>query len=180
MTLYVITGNKHKFEEISKILPLVEQLDLDLPEIQSIDAKEIIQAKLNEALKHKQAEFIVEDTSLYLESLNGLPGPLIKWFMKTIGNEGLSNLAYKLGNTKAEAKTLIGYVDSSKQVHYFEGSIKGNIIFPKGQSTFGWDTIFQPEGYSKSFAELTKKEKNEISMRRKALNNLKEFMNIQR
>lgn len=175
MVLYFITGNKNKFEEVKLILPDVEQLDIDLPEIQESDAKEIIKAKLLEALNHKDAEFIVEDTSLYLDCLGGLPGPLIKWFMKPVGNEGLFNIAEKLGNNKAEAKTIVGYAKNSEEIYYFEGSIEGKIVSPKGESGFGWDSIFQPDGYSKSFAEMTQEEKNNLSMRRVALNKLKEF-----
>ena len=178
MALYFITGNKNKFSEVKAIIPNVEQLDIDLPEIQDIDAKKIIRAKLLEALNYKQAEFIVEDTSLYLECLNGLPGPLIKWFMKTIGNGGLFNIAEKLGNNKAEAKTIIGYAKNPKEIYYFEGSVKGKIVSPRGKSGFGWDPIFQPEGFSKSFAELTPEEKNKISMRRIALSKLKEFLEV--
>ena len=176
MALYFITGNKNKFEEVSTILPSVEQLDIDLPEIQDIDAKKIIKVKLLEASNHKKDEFIVEDTSLHLDCLNGLPGPLIKWFIKTIGNEGIFNIVEKLGNNAAEARTIIGLAQSPGNIYYFEGSIKGTIVSPVGKSVFGWDPIFQPEGFSKSFAEMTREEKNQISMRRIALNKLKEFM----
>lgn len=178
MNLYFITGNKNKFEEVRSILPNVEQLDIDLPEIQDIDAKVIIKAKLLEALKHKDGEFIVEDTSLYLDCLGGLPGPLIKWFMKTMGNVGLSNIVEKLENNKAEAKTIIGYAKSPDEIFYFEGSIKGGIVSPRGDSGFGWDPIFQPTEFDKSFAELTQEEKNNISMRRVAVNKLKEHMGV--
>ena len=84
MSLYFITGNKNKFEEVKSILPEIEQLDVDLPEIQDIDAQNIIRFKLLEALRHHAGEFIVEDTSLYFDCLKGLPGPLIKWFLETI------------------------------------------------------------------------------------------------
>jgi len=107
MALYFITGNKNKFAEVSAILPSVEQIDIDLPEVQDIDAKEIIKAKLLEALNHKQAKFIVEDTSLYFNCLNGLPGPLIKWFMKTVGNEGLFNMVKNWVITKQRPKPLL-------------------------------------------------------------------------
>ena len=176
MTLYFITGNKNKFAEISSIIPNLEQMDINLPEIQDVDAKKIIKAKLLNALKYKKFDIIVEDTSLYFDSLNGLPGPLIKWFIKKLGNEGLVNLVKKLGNNKAEAKTIIGYAKSFNEIYFFEGSIKGEIIFPKGDCGFGWDCIFQPNGYSKSFAQLTQKEKNEISMRGIAINKLKKFI----
>lgn len=96
--------------------------------------------------------------------------------MKTIGNDGLFNVVEKLGNNKAEAKTIIGYAESPEEIYYFEGSIKGTIVSPKGKSGFGWDPIFRPGGYSKSFAELTQEEKSKISMRRIALNKLKDFI----
>jgi len=176
MTLYFITGNKNKFGEVSAILPNIEQLDIDLPEIQDIDAREIIKAKLLGVLNYRQAEFIVEDTSLYFECLNGLPGPLIKWFMKTIGNEGLFNIVEKLGNTKAEAKTIGGYAKKPEEIYYTEGCIKGSIVSPKGKSGFGWDPIFQPDSFDKTFAEMTLKEKNSVSMRKIALEKLKEFI----
>ena len=176
MVLYFITGNKNKFKEVKSILGNIEQLNIDLPEIQEIDAKEVIKAKLLEALNYKNAKFIVEDTSLYLDCLNGLPGPLIKLFMETIGNAGLFNIAEKLGDDRAEAKTIIGYAKSREEIYFFEGSIKGKIVRPKGNSGFGWDLIFQPEGFSKTFAEMSEKDKNFNSMRRIALNRLKEFM----
>jgi inosine triphosphate pyrophosphatase len=176
MSLYFITGNKNKFEEAKAILPDLEQMDVDLPEIQEIDPKEIIKAKLEEALKHHKGFFIVEDTSLYINALNGLPGPLIKWFMKTMGNNGLANLAQKLGNPKAQAKTIIGYATDDGNVHFFEGSISGEIVFPQGDTNFGWDPIFKPDGYDVTFAEISKEEKNKISMRKQAIQKLKEFI----
>ena len=95
MALYFITGNKGKLAEVQSILGNVEALDIDLPEIQSLDAQEIIKAKLEEAQKDQTGEFIVEDNSLYLEGLNGLPGPLIKWFEEALGNEGIALIADK-------------------------------------------------------------------------------------
>ncbi|MDD2753485.1 MAG: RdgB/HAM1 family non-canonical purine NTP pyrophosphatase [Candidatus Portnoybacteria bacterium] len=174
--IYFITGNKNKFEEVKSILPDVEQLDIDLPEIQEIDAKEIIKTKLTEAFNHADGEFIVEDTSLYFDCLKGLPGPLIKWFLQTIGNDGLAEIAEKLGNNKAEAKTIIGYAKNREEIYFFEGAIKGRIVNPKGETNFGWDPIFLPDGYEKTFAEMSREEKNEISMRRNALNKLSEFL----
>lgn len=177
MSLYFITGNKNKFEEVKAILGDVEQLDIDLPEIQDIDARNIVRAKLLEALNHKDGEFIVEDTSLYLDCLKGLPGPLIKWFMKTIGNDGLANLAEKLGDKKAEAKTIIGYAKNKDEIEFFEGVIPGKIVAQTGVSGFGWDPIFQPDGHDKTFAEMTAEEKNGVSMRKIAVEKLKEFLN---
>ncbi|PIR98269.1 MAG: non-canonical purine NTP pyrophosphatase, RdgB/HAM1 family [Candidatus Colwellbacteria bacterium CG10_big_fil_rev_8_21_14_0_10_42_22] len=176
MKILFITGNKGKLGEATSIIPEIEGLDIDLDEIQSLDAHEVIKHKLQEAYKKQKGEFIVEDTSLYIDSLNGLPGPLIKWFMKTVDNEGLVKMAKALGGTKAEAKTIIGYSKSEDDIHFFKGSIKGEIVEPRGDGGFGWDPIFMPNGYDKTFAEMTAEEKNEISMRRIALNKLKEFI----
>lgn len=176
MSLYFITGNKGKLEEVKAIIPEVEQLDIDLPEVQGIDPHEIIKTKLIEATKEYEGSFIVEDTSLYLECLNGLPGPLIKWFIKAMGNEGLWNITEKLGNPKAEAKVIIGYAKSKDVISFYEGCLQGTIVKPRGDNGFGWDPIFQPEGYTKTFAEMTQEEKNEISMRRVAVNKLKEVL----
>lgn len=173
--IYFITGNKNKFAEVKAILPEVEQLDIELTEIQEINSQEIIKAKLEEALKFYEGEFIVEDTSLYLDALNGLPGPLIKWFLKTIGNEGLYDLAGKFGD-RAKARVIIGYARKKGDYNFFEGEIRGRIVEPRGDQGFGWDSIFVPEGHSKTFAEMDQGEKNEVSMRRMALNKLKEFL----
>lgn len=176
MPLYFITGNKNKFEEVKTILPEAEQLEIDLPEIQEIDGHEIIKAKLAEAIKSNKGELIVEDTSLYLDCLNGLPGPLIKWFLKAVGAKGIADMTQKLGNDKAEAKTIIGYAKNG-EVKFFEGLIHGQIVAPQGETTFGWDPIFKPKGYDKTFAQMSRQEKNEISMRRLALSKLKQFLN---
>jgi len=176
MPLYFITGNRNKFREAQKIIPSLRQLNIDLPEIQEIDPQKIIEAKLKEAFQHKKGRFIVEDTSLYLDCLNDLPGPLIKWFLQSLGNQGLFELADKFKNYQATAKTVIGYAKNSQEIYYFEGVLKGTIIAPQGKSGFGWDPIFQPQGYQKSLAKLSLDEKNAISMRRQALNRLQEFL----
>src|SRR3989344_1886782 len=164
---YFITGNENKFKEVQAMLPKVEQLNIDLIEIQSKDAKEILKHKLQEAQKDHTGEFIVEDTSLYLEGMNGLPGPLIKWFEKTIALQGIADLTKVFGD-KAKAVVLIGYANNTK-IEFFEGVIEGTIVSPRGENGFGWDKIFIPKGYDKTFAEMTKEEKNKISMRKLAV-----------
>lgn len=175
MALYFITGNANKLREAQAVLPEVEQLDIELPEIQDVNAHEIIKAKLGEAQKHHRGRFIVEDTSLYLKGMNGLPGPLIKWFLKTVGNEGIARLAHDFGD-EAEAKTVVGYSDDAGGTEFFEGSVKGRIVEPRGGTNFGWDPVFLPDGFDKTFAEMDAEQKNSISMRRLALNRLKVFL----
>ncbi len=74
-----ITGNEGKLREVRELLPDVQGIDMDLAEMQEIDAHKIIAAKLAEAQRYQSGPFIVEDTSLYIDAMNGLPGPLIKW-----------------------------------------------------------------------------------------------------
>jgi len=176
MSIYFITSSQHKFDEINAFVPELGRLDMDLPEIQEIDAKKIIRAKLAEALAHHAGEFIVEDTSLYLDCLKGLPGPLIKWFMKTIGKEGLWALAEKFGQDGAEARTTIGYARNHEEIFFFEGARRGRIVAPRGESNFGWDPVFLPEGSSKTQAEMTPEEKGRVSMRGEAARKLRDFL----
>ena len=175
MPLYFITGSRHKFAEIKDVIADIEQVDIDLDELQDIDPKKIIDHKLKEAFKHHPGPFIVEDTSLYLDCLNGLPGPLIKWFIKTVGRDGLVEITQKFGNAKATAKTIIGYAKSKNELHFFEGEIRGKIVAPRGENGFGWDPIFQPEGHDKTFAEMKVKD---MSMRRMATKKLREFLEL--
>ncbi len=174
--LYFITNNDNKFIEVQEIIPEIKQLKIELDEIQELDARKIIKHKLLEAkTKYKgKGAIIVEDTSLYLECLNDLPGPLIKWFLQSIGNDGLYNLTIKLQNNNAEARTLIGYYHKNK-IRYFQGIVKGKIVLPR-KSNFGWDAIFMPEGYDEVMGEMTISDKNEISMRSVAVRKLKEYL----
>lgn len=171
-----ITGNAHKLAEVQAILPDVIQADIDLPEIQEIDPHEIIRAKLEATRGMVSGGYFVEDTSLYLEGLNGLPGPLIKWFLKALTREGVVKLARDSGTMRATAKTMIGYADEKGAISFFEGTVSGTIVDPRVDSAFGWDPIFQPDGYNKTFAEMTSDEKNAISMRRRAVEKLKDAL----
>jgi inosine triphosphate pyrophosphatase len=177
--LYFITGNKNKFNDAKTALPKLEQLDIDLPEIQELDAKVIIKAKLMEAFKHHSGEFIVDDVSMHLEGLGGFPGPLVKWFMKALKQDGIANLLDKIGNSKAEVKAIIGYAKSPEEIYFFESSRKGNIVSPRGNGGFGWDVIFQPEGGNQTYAEWKETHPGPNDMRTDVLNQLKDFLDKQ-
>jgi non-canonical purine NTP pyrophosphatase (RdgB/HAM1 family) len=176
MPLYFITGNENKFREAQALIPDIEQLPLDIQEVQDIDPSRILREKLRQASLHHTGPFIVEDTSLYLDAIPGLPGPLIKWFLKTIGAEGIYRLAERANIFTARASAMLGYQDGHGTLHFFEGTIHGSIVAPRGRTTFGWDPIFMPEGHEKTFAEMTLDEKNAISHRQRALSLLKQFL----
>lgn len=175
--IYFITGNKDKLKEVQSMWSEIEGINIDLDEIQEMDGKKIIEAKLKEAIKQKPGmSLIVEDQSLIIDGMNGLPGPLIKWFLKSMSLEGIVKLAESMGNKNCEAKTIIGYTDKLGKINYFEATIKGKVVSPRGNIGWGWDFIFQPEGYDKTFAEMTMEQKNELSMRRLAIEKLRKFV----
>ncbi len=175
MALYFVTGSTHKLAEIKAIIPTIEQLEIELPEIQALDPHKVLAAKLAEARTYAQGSFIVEDTSLYIDGMNGLPGPYIKSFFEALGVEGLAKLGSFYGG-KATAKTLIGYSSEEGSVEFFEGAISGTLVEPRGDETFGWNSIFVPDGFDKTFSELGFEEKNKISMRAEAAQKLKAYL----
>jgi inosine triphosphate pyrophosphatase len=174
--IYFITGNKDKVREVRALIPDVEGVDMDLMEIQELDAHKIIAAKLAEAQRHPSGRFIVEDTSLTLDAMNGPPGPLAKWFVKAIGLEGIYRLAETFGSARATARTLIGYAEEDGTIHFFEGVLSGTVVPPRGTGGFGWDAIFQPGSSLKTFAQMTLEEKSRCSMRQLAVEGLRRYL----
>ena len=75
----------------------------------------------------------------------------------------------------AEAVAMIGYCEPGKDPMVFEGITKGKVVEPRGDR-FGFDPIFQPEGYDQTFAEMSQEEKNKISHRKKALNKFNDWL----
>lgn len=178
--MYFITGNKNKFQELAAILTGIEQLDIDLPEIQELDSQKIIEAKVASAFTHHNGPFLVEDQSLCFTALGSFPGPLIKWLLQSASLEDIAKIPHALNNTKATASTLLGYAESPHSIHFFDGSVSGSIVSPRGENGFGWDKLFQPDGHTKTFGEMSLEEKNPLSMRGIAALKLKEFLATQR
>ncbi len=174
--LYFITGNKHKFEEVSQIIPGIQQLELELDEIQDLDPQKVIAHKLNEARKHHEGLIAVEDVSLSLAGLNGLPGTMIKWFLQTLGAEGISELTKKLGNNKATILCSVGLSQPGKEHIFFTGQRTGCIVAPRAASSFGWNPIFQQDGIEKTYAEMTLEERLTISHRAMAWQQVKTYL----
>ncbi len=178
-TIYFVTGNDHKFKEAQELLPSLMRVEIDLPEVQSLNPQRVISKKLEVAKNLHEGPLIVEDTSLYLDGLNGFPGPLIKWMLKAVGNQGIYDLCRKIEDRRAVAKTVVGYDDGSGNIQYFEGVIEGQIVQPSGNEGFGWDDIFQPDGLNETFAEMGEVYKPEFSMRTAAFLKLKEYLENQ-
>jgi XTP/dITP diphosphohydrolase len=177
MAVYFVTSNRNKFAEAGKILDFeIKQAKLEIPEIQSINVKEIVEDKARKAYEKLKKPVMVEDTALYITSWRGFPGPLISWVIKTMGINGICKFTGKERSAKAEA--CVAYYDGKRMIT-FSGNIKGKISNkPRGTRRFDWDRIFIPEGEKRTFAEMEIKEKNKISHRMKAFKKLKRFLDL--
>lgn len=146
---------------------------VDLPELQG-EMDDISRRKCQEAARLIGGPVIVEDTCLCFNALKGLPGPYIKWFLDKLGPEGLFTLLAGHEDKSAEAVCTFAYSPGDpNQVTLYKGITEGDIVDPRGPRDFGWDPCFQPKGYTQTYAELPKEEKNKISHRRKALDKLR-------
>ena len=177
MKLIFITGNKNKLREAREILHDfdVENQEIDLPEFQG-EPHFIATEKARIAAQKLGCAVFVDDTNLCFEALHGLPGPYIKDFLTKLGPLGLVKLLSAYDDKRARAVALIGFCEPGKEPLVFEGSTPGTIVSPKGSTHFGWDPIFLPEGYEKTYAEMESETKNKISHRYKALAKFRDYL----
>jgi non-canonical purine NTP pyrophosphatase (RdgB/HAM1 family) len=171
-----VSGNNNKIKEVKEIIGdsiKIECKDIDLPEIQSTIVSDVAVDKLNRAIEILGEPCVIEDSGLHFQKIGEFPGALIKFYYKSLKNEGICQ---QVGGSKAKAVTVIGYFDGEKS-HFFKGEAYGSVPYrPQGDEKFGWDPIFIPDGKDKSYAELTVEEKNKISQRNKALLKFKEHL----
>jgi inosine triphosphate pyrophosphatase len=161
-----VTGNKKKIEEAIAIL---------VPEFQG-EPEQISKEKCKLAIKEIGGPVIVEDTCLCYNALKGLPGPYIKWFLK-LGHENLNKIIESFEDKTAYALCTFSLAwNENEEPITFSGRTDGKIVPPRGPKEFGWDPIFQPNGFEQTYAEMPKEIKNTISHRYKALHSLKEYL----
>ncbi len=183
MILYFITGNKHKFQEISAIIkseaPWINlKMANNIPktEIQDYSLENIALFAAKTICEKFDKNFILEDAGLFIRSLGGFPGPYSSYVYKTIGCDGILKLLDSVSDRTAEFKSVIVlYYQGILKI--FVGLAKGKISIKKrGSLGFGFDPIFIPEGSEKTFAEMTLEEKNLKSHRGKSTRKLLEFL----
>jgi XTP/dITP diphosphohydrolase len=139
-------------------------LKLNLEEIQSNSLDTIAIAKARDAFSKFKKPVIIEDDGLFIDSIDGFPGPYSSYVFKTIGNKGILNLLKN--NRKAKFVSIITYCDKTI-LQSFEGKLDGKISKTQKGKGWGYDPIFIPNNSKKTFAELNNK--NELSHRYKAL-----------
>lgn len=174
-----LSGNQFKIEEASHILKnagvSVVPVNVKVEELQTKDTSRLVKDKALKAFEKIGRPLFVEHTGLYIDYMNGLPGGLTQIFWDTLKADKFAQLFGKVKENTLVAKTVIGFLDG-KQFYLFEGSVNGSVPpEPRGNRDFQWDCVFVPDGESETFAEM-KERKNEISMRRKALDEFATFL----
>lgn len=188
MKLVFATSNQNKAKEIQYLIPDVIQIlslnDIqcseEIPETQSTIEGNASQKAFYVYEKYHQNCF-ADDTGLEVDSLDGKPGVLSARYAgeSRDANENMDKVLQELSlkeNRKARFKTVISLVINGEE-RQFEGIVNGVILSEKrGDSGFGYDPIFLPDGYDLSFAEMDLSTKNKISHRALAVNKLVEYL----
>ena len=189
MKIVFATNNQHKLEEIRAILgSSFEVLSLkdidcnvDIPETGKTLEENALQ-KAQYIFDHYHVDVFADDTGLEVDALNGAPGVYSARYAGGEGHDSEANMTKLLNelgennNRKARFRTVIALIQQG-EVHEFEGIVNGEIIRKRrGGEGFGYDPIFQPDGYDQTFAELGKDIKNHISHRARATQKLAEFL----
>lgn len=190
MIIVFATHNNHKIAELQKLMPQHIQIksltDIgcldDIPETaETLEGN--ARLKTEYVVSHYKIDCFADDTGLEIESLNGAPGVKSARYAHETERSDENNMEKVLAklkgqtNRNAQFRTVINLRISGTE-HVFEGICKGHITpLKSGEKGFGYDPIFMPEGYDKTFAEMTMAEKNAISHRGKAVKKLVEFLN---
>ena len=189
MKIVFATNNKHKLEEIKDILgkdfEIVSLAEIgcheDIPET-GLTLEENARQKSTYIVEHYNHDCFADDTGLEVDALNGEPGVYSARYAEGTDHDSEANmrkLLSKMSNVKkrtARFRTVISLIINGVE-HQFEGRVEGRIATEKhGTEGFGYDPIFIPEGYDKSFAELGEEVKNQISHRARAVKKLAEYL----
>ncbi|CAM4352998.1 RdgB/HAM1 family non-canonical purine NTP pyrophosphatase [Cytophagaceae bacterium 50C-KIRBA] len=186
--LYLATQNLHKVEEIAALLNgqfevrTVQDLGLaeEIPETGStLEENSMLKAQF--IANRYQVTCLSDDSGLEVEALGGAPGVYSARYAGEPKNDQrnldllLQNLSTE-NHRKARFVTVLTYHTQGEYVQ-FEGEIQGNITLEaRGTSGFGYDPVFQPEGSTRTFAEMTLAEKNQMAHRARALQKFKRFV----
>lgn len=186
--LVFATNNAHKLEEIRAILgDKIEILSLsdinchaDIPET-SDTLEGNARQKSSYIYEHYELDCFADDTGLEVEALDGAPGVYSARYAgdghdSQVNMRKLLNEMKEKNNRRARFRTVISLIEKGEE-QQFEGIVRGEIIREaRGDSGFGYDPVFRPEGYDETFAELGNEIKNKISHRARAVNELCKYL----
>jgi XTP/dITP diphosphohydrolase len=177
LVLRFVTTNDGKWREVSALLAkhgiAVEKINAKVLEVQSDDLAEIARISALDAYRSFGGELFVEDAGLFVDALNGFPGPYSSYAYRTIGVRGLLKLMEGVERRAAVFRSAVAYVDREGSVNVFVGEVRGFIATePRGTKGFGFDPVFVPLGSERTFAEMDVEEKNRYSHRARAVGEL--------
>lgn len=174
--LVIVTTNPDKLAEINQILSTNHQVSkIDIPEIQSLDLDEVITYKVKSAYEKIKKPVMVDDVSLEIKALKGLPGTFVKFFLHTLGTE--ETVALTSGHDTTTKVTGAVAIFDGRKLKIFKGIAHGTLSpRDRGNNGFGFDKVFIPQGYKQTYAEMPLGLKNQISHRAKALRKVKKFL----
>lgn len=180
--LYLVSRNRKKVEELTRLAGAsgIELVPLDVPkvEVQSESLMEVALYSATAAYLSVRKPLIVEDSGLFIKSLNMFPGAMSSYVFKTIGIRGVLKLMEGVGDREAFFESVIALAAPALDgVRVFRGVVRGRIAEePRGTGGFGFDPIFVPEGYNVTFAEMSMEEKNAVSHRGAAFRALSRWL----
>jgi XTP/dITP diphosphohydrolase len=165
LKIIFVTSNKSKFDwakrRLKKYSIELIQKELEIEEIREPDVEKVASDKAKSASNYIKDPFIMEDTGFYVKALNGFPSTYVKFAMGTLGTKGLLKLLEGEKNRKAIFKSALVFREKNKE-HLFLCEDKGTMSYTaKGTNSKGFNdlfTIFIPEGFTKTLAEMNKKE----------------------
>lgn len=177
LELLFATNNMNKVREAELVLSrfgiVLKAVAIDKIEIQSSSLREIAIHAAKSAFRVAKRPIIVEDSGLFIDALNGFPGPYSNYVYKTIGLKGILKLLDGVTDRRARFTAVVALAINEDDVYVFEGSIEGYISSEiRGSSGFGFDPIFIPVGCSKTFGEMDIAEKTIYSHRGKVFREL--------
>ncbi len=177
MSVVYVTGNAHKARYFSELVGMdIPHQKIDTPEIQSLDLIEVVTQKAKAAYVAIGQPVIVEDSSLIFHSMGKLPGTFIKWFLGEIKDTQLCRLADVTDDRSATAAAAFAYYDG-ENIKLFTGGLHGTIAqAPRGDSGFGWNQIFIPEGSNKTLGEMNEQDFKREYIKIKPFQAVKEFL----
>jgi len=173
INLCFITGNQHKYLEVKSIASEyglnIEMCTAPKIEVQADSIEEVVLKSAILAYFFTGKPVLVEDAGLFIEALNGFPGPYSSYVYKTIGIQGILKLLEGVENRRACFKSAVAVV-LENTIITSTGEVCGEISRePRGNQGFGFDPIFIPSGETRTFGEMSIQEKNRYSHRAKAV-----------
>ena len=148
----------------------LEHIKTTYPEIQTDTIEETIAPGLRWLMERYNRPIMIDDSGLFVDALKGFPGVYSSYVFKTVGCDGILRLMEGVKNRAARFECCIGFLVPGKEPHMSKGVAKGSIAEKKaGTGGFGYDPVFVPEGYTKTYAQIDIPEKNKISHRGRAI-----------